>query len=329
MKRNIIIDIIKGSLIYLMVCNHSIDYFAIDKEIYKYFRFVTGIFIFVAGFISTYVYRKRTEQENLNRVVAKRLMVRGIKLIGLFIFVNIMISLILKHNIQNDNQLIGEISKNLSEMLVYGNYKVVDFSLLIPIGYLIVTMGITYLIFYNRWNVFQYIVVILTGYVSIRYFIMNEGFNFTHVLIGLIGAVCGNNYDKIREMLKNRTLLILVVYGIHLIIVSQIKMYFPVYLLSIICNFILLHAFGDFLEKYDGVHNIFCLTGKYTLFCYLYHIMVLQIIKAANLDSLYGFKLVVFAATITFLITFSSVYLLDISLRKSAVLKKIYTFVFA
>src|SRR5882724_12530804 len=83
------LDFTKGTLVLLMVLYHWINYF-IGQEVtyyYKYLRFLTPSFIFIAGFMISNVYLSKYAAADPR--LSKRLFTRGLKLFAIFLSLNL------------------------------------------------------------------------------------------------------------------------------------------------------------------------------------------------------------------------------------------------
>src|ERR1700733_9750228 len=86
-------DFTKGTLVLFMVLYHWLNYFyGPSGNIYTYLRFLTPSFIFITGFLISHVHSSKYGIDNPR--LPKRLLVRGVKILGLFILLNLMISAI-------------------------------------------------------------------------------------------------------------------------------------------------------------------------------------------------------------------------------------------
>src|SRR5258705_8503947 len=84
------LDFTKGALVLFMVLYHWLNYFiAPQGDFYRYIRFVTPSFIFVAGFLISNVYFSKYDIFDLK--LPARLMQRGLKILGVFILLNVAI----------------------------------------------------------------------------------------------------------------------------------------------------------------------------------------------------------------------------------------------
>ncbi|PYT85568.1 MAG: hypothetical protein DMG36_27405, partial [Acidobacteria bacterium] len=95
--RNPALDFTKGALVLFMVLYHWLNYFiSADGDFYRYIRFVTPSFIFITGFVISNVYLAKYELSDSR--LPKRLLQRGLKILAIFVVLNIVISLLLSRS---------------------------------------------------------------------------------------------------------------------------------------------------------------------------------------------------------------------------------------
>src|ERR1700735_4456034 len=86
--RNPALDFTKGALVLVMVLYHWANYFLnLSWTFYKYLHFLTPSFIFIAGFMISNVYLSKYASTKSG--LSKRLFTRGLKLLAIFLFLNL------------------------------------------------------------------------------------------------------------------------------------------------------------------------------------------------------------------------------------------------
>src|SRR5271156_2446840 len=82
------LDFTKGALVLIMVLYHWMNYFMVlGWTYYRYLRFLTPSFIFVTGFMISNVYLSKYEATAPR--LSKRLFTRGLKLLTIFVLLNL------------------------------------------------------------------------------------------------------------------------------------------------------------------------------------------------------------------------------------------------
>ena len=118
--RNPALDFTKGALVLFMVLYHWLNYFiSADGDFYRYIRFVTPSFIFITGFVMSNVYLAKYELSDSR--LPKRLLQRGLKILAIFVVLNIVISLLLSRS--HDGRTLFSLfsASNLFAIYVTGN----------------------------------------------------------------------------------------------------------------------------------------------------------------------------------------------------------------
>ncbi len=128
-------DFAKGGLVVLMVAYHSLNYFRYDKDILKYLHFLPGSFIFITGFLITQVYRERLERGEPG--VYRRLIVRGLKLLAIFIGLNLLAHAAFSSNYNRRPLGLEFFSDHLADIFLTGGQRAAVFEVLLPISYLL------------------------------------------------------------------------------------------------------------------------------------------------------------------------------------------------
>ena len=128
------LDLTKGCLVLLMVVYHSFNYSNQYFLGFRYLSFLPASFIFITGFMVSLVYQPR--YASAKKGTSSRLVVRGIKLITLFTVLNLVARAALA-NRGDRTGAIRDFFANTPEVYVYGSSRAAAFSVLLPIGYLL------------------------------------------------------------------------------------------------------------------------------------------------------------------------------------------------
>jgi hypothetical protein len=189
------LDFTKGALVLVMVVYHWINYFiGSNWEYYRYLRFLTPSFIFVTGFMVSNVYLSKYKVTDLR--LPKRLFTRGLKLLAIFLALNLARTYIvplLGTGVVSQSLLDV---KNLFTVFISGNVavlggKLVSFSILLPISYLLMLSGA--LMFPYRFcrPTFHIVCVFLLMSSLALELTGAESTNLELVTIGMLGVLAG------------------------------------------------------------------------------------------------------------------------------------------
>jgi hypothetical protein len=160
------LDVTRGICVLAMAVHHCINYFP-GYSLF-YWRFVSGAFVFLAGYLVTSILVHRATPVREGRNLGWRLVSRGLKLIALCLVLNAVLIFLLPGESKGKSSSIVELIGNVA---LYGNYKSVSFSLLVPIGYTIALGGFLLLLRLMRLKV-----VVLLGFALLGYCIFREEF---------------------------------------------------------------------------------------------------------------------------------------------------------
>lgn len=271
-SRDLSLDFVKGILVIGMIIYHMMTYFsnATYKE-FSYVRFVTGAFIFLSGYIISAFY---TSKYGIDKAaISMRLLIRGIKLLLIFTFINI---LIISTGIGNPNKPMLDIMtfmNNITNIYLYGSYKYISFFILLPISYVLMISPIFILHTSSK-----ILINIILAILIISLILLNIGSEIIDLgIIGLIGLLVGSviGIMEIVFYIKNRYIII---FGIVFFIYNM--EYFNRYIIGYsICIMILIKLFYDFAKSLcikNSLVQIIIMFGQYSLVCYIMQIVFLQ-----------------------------------------------------
>src|SRR5687768_184813 len=133
--RDVALDFTKGVLVLLMVVYHWLNYFVSPYGFgYRYIRFITPSFVFLAGFLVTnlLVARRNTNSAALSG----RLLARGIKLLLVFTVLNLAVAAIEPPRPSGQLQGLASFIDAFPESYVTGEHT--SFFVLLPISYTLI-----------------------------------------------------------------------------------------------------------------------------------------------------------------------------------------------
>ncbi len=317
------LDFTKGSLVLIMVLYHWLNYFVkADGSIYKYLRFLTPSFIFITGFLISHVYLNKYQR--LTRHVPRRLVVRGLKLLGIALCLNLAINAV---HIKGFGTRVSNWTPSDMAEAYFTGIAPVAFSVLVPIGYLLIlSAGLLLVSRYYR-NVYHVASAMFVT-CALVFELKGQQSGYLQLLsIGMLGISLGYTpMDRINRFVKHP-------FGIltaYLAYLSAITFFDDVYLLQIVgvcLSLAIIYWIGVSGEKASGMHKVLILLGQYSLFAYIAQIVILQVVRSlARFGPGIG---VSGAAFLTCLAgTILSVEVLDRARSRMIWLDKAYSFVF-
>ncbi len=327
-------DFIKGALVLFMVLYHWLNYFyAPQGEIYKYLRFLTPSFIFVTGFLISYIHLHKYGLGNPK--LPKRLFLRGLKLLGIFVLLNVLISLLFPDS--SITTLLFERS-SLADLeaiflsgnvYVYGIGKVAAFTILVPIGYLLMVSAL--LLFECKF--FKYTFHVVCGLFLLCILLLDlygiHSTNLELLTIGLLGVVVGYTSDTNINTLVNYKYVIALAYCAYLGAITIWDVPFPLRVAGVCLTVMLIYIPGAKGGEPGRVRRHVLVLGKYSLFGYISQIAILQLLHRALTHINRGATVLVVSFVAGFAFTMISVEVVDWARRKSSALDWFYRAIFA
>jgi peptidoglycan/LPS O-acetylase OafA/YrhL len=316
------LDFTKGALVLIMVLYHWLNYFVGVYGIdYRYLRFLTPSFIFITGFFVSHVYLSKYQVTDTR--LPKRLLQRGIKLIAIFLALNLLIGLVVPG----------------TTAALFGNWKAflignsaagrVAFSVLLPIAYLLILSAALIPIVRMYGKIFQLMcaasllaVMVLDA--------MNLGSGYLELLsIGLLGVVLGYlPMQKINAILRHPVVL-LSAYMLYLAAVTLWRERFPVQVGGVCVTLAVLYALGSWWGEHDIASRTIILLGQYSLLGYISQIIILQALRRLLPHLAVAASFPVVALVLGAALTILSVWLVHISRKRWMLASRMYAAVFA
>jgi len=264
------LDFTKGALVVLMVLYHWLNYFVgVDGVYYRYLRFITPSFIFITGFFVSHIYCSKYALTDTR--LPKRLLQRGIKLIAIFLILNLAIRL-----------LPGTSSVQLTDWSLYvmggTTHGKAAFSILLPIGYLLVLSAILLPLsrFYSK--IFGAVCLVLVmGILFASAWKLTSGY-LELITIGLLGVNVGYvTMPRINEILRH-SYWVTAAYAGYLIAITVWNEIFPLQIVGVCLSLALLYMLGNTSVEGNAIRNVVMLLGQYSLLGYIAQIAILKLL---------------------------------------------------
>jgi peptidoglycan/LPS O-acetylase OafA/YrhL len=280
------IDFVKGALVLIMILYHWINYFiGIQWEGYRYLRFLTPSFIFVTGFLIGHLYLQRSSYGD--RRLRTRLLWRGLKLLGLFVVLN----LVTEYTVGGRLHLRGAPSSWLlakaDEVFVHGSMTAA-FDILVSIAYFLILapaiLSLSGLLRISLWPIATVVLVAtaLANYTGRSNSILEM---LSIALLGLATGAC------IPLPRRSRWILIVlpVVYLAHLVALGVWDSTFSLQVVAVCLNLLLLYAVALYIGTDRPLQRLVVRLGEYSLMSYILQIITLQLlVRVLRTTSLEG-----------------------------------------
>jgi hypothetical protein len=332
--RDAALDFTKGILVLFMVLYHWINYFVgVRPQYYTYLLFLTPSFIFITGFTISQIHFQKYGTGSLR--LPGRLLVRGLKLLGVFIGLNVLIGLALPGSLVRRSFVGSSWPASLFSVFVTGNIsadeggKTAAFMILVPIAYLlIVSAGLTLLgrrvkyAFHYASSLFI-LSIFLLSWQGMR------SFNLDLLLIGVLGVVLGYARRERIAALVSHPYVLCGLYGIYLAVISIWDVTLPLQTIGAILTTTLIYSAGKSWGETGRILSRVIRLGKYSLFGYISQITILQVLRRISWFSRHGVIILLLSLLLGFVLTVMVVDLVDWSRMKSRSVDRLYRLVFA
>lgn len=332
--RDMAIDFTKGSLVLFMVLYHWLNYFVgVGGHFYNYLKFLTPSFVFISGFMISHLLLRRYQQSG--RSLAKRLFVRGLKLLAVFLALNVLVDAALSR-IRVSHALLGKTLRSLiwaafvvgKDTLPDGQ-KAVIFAMLVPIAYLLIlSAGLLVLTSRVRYAFYCALGVLIGVIIFLRVDAIENAY-LELVMIGIFGVVAGfAGREQIASVVSHPYILTML-YCLYLVVITFWNVTLPLQIASVILTTALLYAAGNVRARPGTVWQCAILLGKYSLWGYIVQIAILQGLRRISWLSQHGVAVLLGSLLLGALLTVMAVEAADVARKKSKLADDLYRLVFA
>jgi peptidoglycan/LPS O-acetylase OafA/YrhL len=269
------IDIVKGLLVVAMVVYHWLNIFVTaEGAVYKYLRFVTPSFIFVAGYLVTggYLQKYRIGDPALHR----RLFVRGAKLLALFTVLNVGVGVAAAVGGGGVRAGLEAFGVRAASMYWAGEGRRAAFEVLAPIGYLL--MGAAGLLWGCKLHRQFLLGMWGVGVVAV-YVWRGRGWETSTLellTMGLLGMVIGGVSRESLDRLARRPWVWGAAYAALAMALSWYDAIYELQAAGLLIVMMLLYIAANRLDALDGMGAPLVLLGQYSLLAYVVHIAMLR-----------------------------------------------------
>jgi hypothetical protein len=327
------LDFTKGALVLTMVLYHWMNYFTyLNWTSYRYLHFLTPSFIFITGFMISNVYLSKYAAADPR--LSKRLMTRGLKLMAIFLVLNlarILVVTVLGAGVLVRSRLDPG---NIFAVFVTGNLpvsgaKLVVFSILVPISYLLMFSG-TLMVPYRFYRyIFHVVCAILLLSVLILGLTGTQSYNLEFITIGLLGVLTGfMPIAAINDFVRHPYALAFA-YLCYTIAITIWNVPFLLLIVGVFLNLMVIYLVGASGSEPGRVRSEVILLGKYSLFGYISQIAILQILSGLFRHVHLGVAVWSISFVAAFALTIASVEVVDRVRARTASVDRLYKAVFA
>ena len=327
-------DFTKGALVLFMVLYHWLNYFyGPEGPIYTYLRFLTPSFIFITGFLSSHVLLPKYGLANPQ--LPMRLFLRGLKLLGVFVVLNLLINLLLPHSSIRTMLVERSSWADLDAIFVSGNVyvdrvsKVASFTILVPISYLLILSALLL----RGCKFFKYTFHVVSALLLLCVVIFGlygiHSANLENLAIGSLGVVCG--YASGAEILRvvSHPYAVVLAYCVYLGAITVWDVPFALRVVGVFLTVTLIYMVGAKSGEPGGLRGHIVVLGKYSLFGYISQIAILQVLHRVLWQAHPSAGVLGVSLIAGFALTMISVEIVDRIRPRSATVDRLYRAVFA
>lgn len=326
------LDFTKGALVLIMVLYHWVNYFIGGEWDYRYLRFLTPSFIFITGFMISNVYLSR--YDSADRRLSKRLFTRGLKLITIFLALNLSrIFLVPLFGtgvlVQNPVDLGNIFAVFVSGNLPVAGGKLVSFSILVSISYLLMFSGALMLPYRRYRYTFHLVCVLLLLFILILRLTYGRSYNLEFITIGMLGVVTGFTPIEVINDVVRHPYALAFAYLCYAVAITIWDTPFQLLTIGVFLSLAAIYLAGASGSESGRIKRVVILLGKYSLFGYISQIAILQILSAGFRGIETGYAALAVSFFAAFALTIASVELMDRARTRVAGVDGLYKAVFA
>jgi hypothetical protein len=324
--RNEALDFTKGALVLLMVLYHWLNYFVVVQwDVYRYLRFLTPSFIFITGFLVVHAYVSKYSLDDPRLYF--RLITRGAKLLLLFSVLNLVANLVLKENYGGTPVGVRSFIQSAYGIYVEGTSKAA-FVALVPIAYFLLLSPLFLLIAKGLRVplIWSGVVAVLLAIIADQLHVKNV--NLQLISIAVLGMGLGTLPIEWINGLSAHPIRQLIAYAAYIAAISFWNILFPLQVIGVCLSVLLIYTAGVRAPS-TSVRRITVQLGKYSLFGYIAHLVILQGLRFGfrRFDLSPAVVLVPFA--IALVLTVAVVALVSAVRGRSGAVDRLYRVVFA
>jgi peptidoglycan/LPS O-acetylase OafA/YrhL len=326
-RRDASLDAVKGLLVLLMVLYHWLNYFvAVDGDIYRYIRFITPSFVFITGFLITHVYGARYAIDG--RQVRGRLLLRGLKLLGLFTLLNLAANLVFNKNYNGADLGLSHFLDIAPAVYVAGDGRGAAFEVLLPISYLLAAAPLLLRGARHRWFLPSVWGLCVVGVYLLKSVQLRSA-NLELWTMGLLGMALGALGLASTSRVARPTVGWFGAYALYLAALNVFDVVYPVQIGAVVLNLMLLYMVARYLGDTGTVARTIIRLGQYSLFAYILHIAILQMLARAMPSPSSWSGVAPLALILALALTIASVEIAHVLRNRSTRLDRLYRVVFA
>lgn len=271
------LDFTKGVLVLLMVLYHWMNYFvSVDGTVYKYLRFLTPSFIFITGFLVANVYLRKYAPAGDHRIPC-RLATRALKLFLIFAVINTALFRLMPGPAAAMRD--WPAADILAAYTLGTAGRASSFSVLPPIGYLLVLSAVLLPVWRRFRNVFHLAAILLVaGVFALGAAGVSSGY-LELLSMGMLGISLGHLPLQTVNAAVERRMAVLGAYAVYLAVLTLWYEVYALQLAGVCLTLAVIYMLGSRPGIAGAFDRAFILLGQYSLFAYMGQIAILQALQ--------------------------------------------------
>ena len=270
-------DFVKGALVLVMILYHCSNYFiGLHWGGYRYLRFLTTSFIFITGFLVSYVYLSKYSYDDPR--LCRKMGLRGLKLLTLFVALNVVADRTLGMRLQlnlGDSYALREAAY---AVFVEGTAHAA-FDILVSISYFLLLAPLVLFIsgrFRIRLWVFAAAAVMATVVAEF------SGLTNPHcemLSVAMVGLAAGTFRGDRAATLLRSPLVIIAAYVIYAAAITVWNVTFSLQVVGVCVSVLALYTIAEVCGSSGLLQRCVIRLGQYSLLAYVAQIVVLQVLR--------------------------------------------------
>jgi peptidoglycan/LPS O-acetylase OafA/YrhL len=272
------LDWLKGALVVFMVIYHALNYSVDYNEwAWRLMAFLPPSFILITGLLLTnsYLSRYKVTDPQLH----KRLLTRGAKLVLLFVALNV--GLVLLRNAGGGHTLaaLGELAKRWYPIFFAPSERITSSSILLSIAYVLIVASPVLLLYWIRPWLLPALSTILVAACCFSESNQNLNYYVEMVTFGIVGMSLGMIPLEKLEAFARKWMFILPAYAVYRLCSYFFSEMYPVRLTGTMLSLSILFGLALVFSQSGFAYRQFVLLGQYSLFGYIFQLIVLQVLR--------------------------------------------------
>jgi hypothetical protein len=266
--------------------------------------------------------------------LSKRLFTRGLKLMAIFLALNVARSLLVP--VLGTGEAIRNLAsvRNVFTIFVSGNLpvvgsKLVSFWILVPISYVLMLSGVLMLPYRLYKRTFHLTCGLILLSILVLGLIGGQSYNLEFIAIGMLGVLGGfMPVGRVNDFGRH-PYAIAFAYACYVVAITIWNVPLPLLIAGVLLNLMVLYVAGTNARESSALVAEVILLGKYSLLGYISQVAILQVLSVVFRRIDRGFLVLPISFLAAFILTIMSVEIVDRARAASASVDGLYRVVFA